>query len=59
MTEQEYINVRDLSSVMHVNTIMRDICIENQPNIPRDQYIDVLRKISEWRELLFLAIIKP
>jgi hypothetical protein len=56
MTEQDYINVRDVSNVMHAGTILRDICIENQPNIPREEYHDVVRKVTAWRDLLFEAI---
>jgi hypothetical protein len=56
MTEQEYINVRDVSNIMHANAILREICIDNQPNIPRTEFVDVMRKLWDWRDLMFKAI---
>lgn len=55
MTEQEYINVRDLSNVMTIDHAIRDITIENQPNIEKAEYLKVVRTIHKWREKIFEA----
>ena len=56
MTEQEYINVRELSSVIDANRILRDICQENSVVIKREDYVTVIRIISDWQDELFKIV---
>jgi hypothetical protein len=53
MTEQEYINVRNLSNVMHARAILSQICLGNQSTIPQEEFVDVLRKLSSWEQAMF------
>jgi len=56
MTEQEYINVRDLSHVLSAEHTLRQICIANQPNIPKEEYKKVVALVSGWTEKMFKQI---
>jgi hypothetical protein len=48
--------VRNLSSVIDAETILRDIWLDGQSDIPRDEYTDVMRKLWNWREKMFAVI---
>lgn len=56
LTEQAYIDVRDLSNILNCNAILRDITIENQRSINKSEYQDVLAKLSKWKDALFTKI---
>ena len=56
MTEQAYIDTRDLSNVMHAQKMLTEITIANQPHIPEQEYRDVLRKVASWQDQLFKAV---
>lgn len=58
MTEQEYINVRDLSNVLTMEHMIREITIGNQPNIPEKEYIEVAKLVRTWRVSLFTVVNK-
>lgn len=55
MTEQEYINVRDLSSVIYAERILRDIVPANQPLIAEVELRGVMEKLNGWKDALFSA----
>jgi hypothetical protein len=48
--------VRNLSSVIDAETILRDIWLDGQSDIPRDEYTDVMRKLWNRREKMFPVI---
>jgi hypothetical protein len=56
MNEQEYINVRDLSNVMHAKMMLGDITISNQPNIDADEYRHVMKVVYKWQDAMFKAV---
>lgn len=56
MTEQDYIDVLDLSNVLHAKAMVRDITIANQPNIDKEEYRTVVRILLKWEESLFSAV---
>lgn len=53
MTEQQYINVRDLSNVLAADELLRDLNIEFQPAVNTREYRDVIRILEKWRTALF------
>lgn len=56
MKERDFINVRHLSLVLVAEKTLADICIDNQPNINRLEYREVMERIAKWRESLFKAV---
>lgn len=53
MTEQEYINVRELSSVLDAKMILRDIVVANSKVISKEDHSTVLHILSKWEDGLF------
>ena len=56
MTEQEYINVRDLSSVINVLEILKHIVEENQPLIKKPLAQYTVSELYDLRDELFKEI---
>ena len=56
--EQYYIDVRDLSNLIHANHILREICIKSQPNIDEKEFKDIVEKITIWQSRMFSVIEK-
>mgnify|MGYP001562256693 CR=1 FL=1 len=57
MTEQEYINVRDLSNVLAADYLLRHLNIEHQPALPdKEEYRNVIRTLNKWREAMFMQV---
>lgn len=56
MSEQDYINVRDLSNIMHAIEMLRGICAPNQPIIPEMELSAILDKLYQWQEQLFAIV---
>ena len=48
MTEKDYINATDLNKIRNVNSILNGICIDNQPNIPIEEFNLVRSKLINW-----------
>ena len=58
MTEQEYINVRDLSNVLTADRALREMNSSHN-GIDEVEYQYVLEKLNSWRETLFSKINIP
>lgn len=56
MTEQEYINVKELGTVTAAINVLRDICVENSKVIYKEDYQQVMKKIRHWERCLFRII---
>ena len=56
MTEQEYINVRDLSTAMNIRKIISDIIPENSIVVKKEDFVTVYKILSQWEEQLFEII---
>jgi len=56
MSEQDYINVRDLSNVTHATEMLRQITIANQPNIHGEKFRATYKTLVKWRDALFDAV---
>lgn len=52
MTEQEYIDVSDLTNVRAMRAILHDIVAENSSVIPQEEYQTVGKLLSRWAEKL-------
>ena len=48
--------MRNLSSVIDAEMILRDIWLDGQSDIPRDGYTDAVQKLWNWREKMFAVI---
>lgn len=55
MKEQDFLNVRNLSAVIHAKELLSDICIDSQPNIPPEQFRLVCEYLRAWQTALFKA----
>lgn len=55
MTEQEYIYVRDLSNLIAVEKLLRDMNPEHN-GIPIEPYRETVKNICAWKEILFSKI---
>lgn len=53
LTEQAYIDVRDLSNILNADAILRDITVDSQPIIAKDEYQMVMKTLLKWKESLF------
>lgn len=53
MTEQQYINVRDLSNVIGGFRSIASITIANQPNIDLSEYRAVMGLLDKWQSNMF------
>lgn len=52
MTEDEYVNVRNLTKIRCAAQILYDVIVGDGRHIPTDEHSEVLRLISGWeREL--------
>ncbi len=49
MTEQEFINAKDLGVLDSVSSMLSSICVENQPSIDNEEFRDVVAKIAGWQ----------
>ena len=58
MTEQEYIDVRNLSSVLSARRELSDIVADNQPAIDADEFKLVSRLLLKFEEALFERVIR-
>lgn len=56
MTEQEYINVRELSSVLDARAILRNVVAENSKVISVQEYRHIMELLGDWQDKLFKAI---
>ena len=53
MTEQEYINVKDLGHITDAIGCLNNICPAISENIPTEEYSDVMDILREWQDYLF------
>lgn len=54
MKEQDYITVRELSDVLMINHLLRQsITPEHTDAVSHEDYVTVVRIVTEWREKLF------
>ena len=58
MTEQEYIDVRNLSSVLSARRELSDVVADNQPAIDADEFKLVSRLLLKFEEALFERVIR-
>lgn len=56
MTEQQYINARNISDIKHAENALREICIDNQPRIDKSEFVAVLQTLARWQSDLTDAI---
>lgn len=49
MTEQEYINVRDVTNIANAIHILTDITLANQPAISQDDFSLVIMRLRRWQ----------
>jgi len=53
MTEQEYINITELKSIVIARSILLDICPEGSIVIGSVDYQNIVRILSKWERELF------
>lgn len=56
MKERDYIDVRDLSTLINACQILQNISPDNQPVIPSDEFAKVVDSLTTWRDALFRKI---
>jgi len=56
MTEQEYINVKELGTVSAALDVLKNIVPDNSKVIVKEDYQKVMDTIYKWQEALFQKI---
>ena len=56
MTEQEYINVSDLTKITGAINVLREIVPDNSEIIENKKLVGIICKLSEWQSKLFESI---
>lgn len=56
MKERDYINVRELSNVLAMTQLLKDIAQANSEAITEDQYKLVGELLCQWQERLFKMV---
>lgn len=56
MTEQDYINVKDLAHLLSIIDAMRHICPENSKVIIVEDYNEMLKTLINWKNTHFQII---
>ena len=56
MTEQEYINVKELGYVIIIIKILHDITVENSECIHKDDFDEIYTQVRAWENRLFNSI---
>lgn len=56
MKERDYINVRELSNVLAMTNLLRDITQANSEVITQEQYKTVGEILYQWQEKLFAKV---
>lgn len=58
LTEQAYLDVRDLVTCHGIRQLLQNIAVEQQPGIGQQEYDEVVARIELWSERLNVAIQK-
>lgn len=53
MTEREYLDVRELSNLIAISNLLRDIVPENSESISIEDYRTISESINNWKQKLF------
>lgn len=56
MTEEDYILIGDLKTIIAAKAVLSDICAANNPHIPDADFEEVMRLLRTWNDALFAAI---
>ena len=56
MTEQEYIECADLRTIRSVINNLREVIPDNNPQVPAEEYVTVMRLLSKWQDALFRSV---